>query len=198
MQDENDIVFNAYQLDIERIARWLYEWVGRGDITAFTEQVAQWWYVFSIVSFLISALLLMGTIYAMIRYRQLSEIQQASLREAEHAYRHAHTARDEHSKWSQIETHVSSENPNDWRLAIIEADIMLDALLDSLGYSGSSIGERLKSANAESFHSVQDAWDAHKIRNQIAHRGSDFVLTKRIVTDAITKYRNVFEEFKFI
>lgn len=198
MQDNNDILFTAYQLDVGRIIAWVAEHIFGIDYVGLSLSFAVAWYWFSIVSFAFSVLLLVGIIYAIIRYNQLSAIEQAGLTEAERAWRHAHGATGGNSKWGEIETHAASDNPNDWRLAIIEADIMLDTLLSEQGYPGSSIGEKLKGARPESFASLQDAWDAHKIRNDIAHRGSDFVLTQRAAQEAVAKYRRVFEEFGII
>ena len=200
MPDENDIVVAPYQVDLEGLARFIYQHLidFEGDFPEFYDTVAGWWYLFSIGSFMLSTLFLMGIVYSMIRYEQLSHLEQEALREAERAYRQGSNGAAEDSRWQQVLSHVSSENPNDWRLAIIEADIMLDELLNSLGFVGSSIGEKLKTANTASFASLQDAWDAHKVRNDIAHRGSDFVLTKRIAQDTIAQYKRVFEEFKFI
>src|SRR5690606_23767063 len=103
-----------------------------GDFDSFLEIVSDVWYLFSIISFAFSALLLIGVVYAMMRFEQLVQVEQSMLREVEHAYRHTHVSRDENPKWRQISDHVSSDNPNDWRLAIIEADIMLDELLTQM------------------------------------------------------------------
>lgn len=167
------------------------------DPHSLYQTAADWWYIFSIASFAISVLLLLGIIYSMTRFSQLAEEEQETLRDAEHAYRSTHAAAGEHARWPQILARVSSDDPNNWRLAIIEADIMLDELLDSLGHQGTSIGDRLKTVDPHSFRTIEDAWEAHKVRNAIAHRGSDFVLTKRAAQEAITRYRHVFEEFKF-
>ncbi len=94
--------------------------------------------------------------------------------------------------------HSASDSPNDWRLAIIEADIILDDTLKSKGYIGNSLGERLKSISPNQLASIDDAWEAHKVRNRIAHDGADFVLTKRIVDDTLARYQNVFREFGVI
>lgn len=201
MYDENDIErWPPYQIDIVAVVRWIYEtfFSFLGDFDRFLEVTSSWWYVFSILSFTVSTLLLLGFIYAMIRYAQVSEEEVQRLRDAEQAYRVAHGEHDENVRWKQVLAHVESDNPNDWRLAIIEADIMLDELLDSLGYIGQSVGDRLKGARPEIFRSVQDAWDAHKVRNEIAHRGSDFVLTQRAARTAISQYERVFTEFNFI
>lgn len=187
-----------FQLDIGDTISWIYasSTGPDGGVKSLLEVAATVWYVFSILSFVISALLLVGVIYAVIRFSELRQIEEESLREAERVYRQTHAAQEANSKWQRVMTHTSSESPSDWRLAIIEADIILDELLDSLGYIGSSIGEKLKTAQPDVFHSIQDAWSAHKVRNAIAHRGSDFVLTKRATQEAIAHYQHVFEEFK--
>jgi hypothetical protein len=88
-----------------------------------------------------------------------------------------------------------SDNPNDWKLAIIEADIILDQTLKGRGYAGTSLGERLRSITPSQLSSIDDAWDAHRVRNKIAHEGSDFVITRRIVDETIARYMRVFREF---
>src|SRR3989344_2053949 len=44
-------------------------------------------------------------------------------------------------KWEQVLKYMNSGSASDWRLAIIEADVMLDELLRTLGYLGESVGE---------------------------------------------------------
>lgn len=200
MPDENDIIYTSYGLDLERIIRFFYQLFGGDDISfeAFSLAALRFWEIFSFISFGISALLLFGFIYAAVRYDQLKDEEAEALAEEERTYKHVYGGGTKSSRWQEVEEHISSDDPKDWRLAIIEADIMLEELLDSLGYVGSSIGEKLKTANVESFKTVQDAWDGHKVRNEIAHRGSDFVLTRRIATEAVAAYRRVFEEFKVI
>lgn len=103
-----------------------------------------------------------------------------------------------HPRWQTVLGHASSLNQSEWRLAILEADTMLAELLDKRGYPGLSIGEQLKAVDSEKFKSIQDAWDAHRVRNQIAHEGSAFVLTEREARRVIGLYERVFKEFDFI
>jgi len=56
----------------------------------------------------------------------------------------------------------------------------------------------LKSVSASQMTTLNDAWEAHKIRNRIAHDGADFVLTKRVAQETITQYRRVFDEFGLV
>lgn len=103
-----------------------------------------------------------------------------------------------HPRWATVLGHAESLNQPEWRLAILEADTMLAELLDKRGYQGLSIGEQLKSVDPEKFRTLQDAWDAHRVRNQIAHEGSAFTLTERETKRVIGLYERVFREFDFI
>ena len=185
-------------VDIVTLAHLIAGLFGPGFAEWFAAFFPKFWTVYTVFAYAFSALLLFGIIYAMIRYDQISDEEQEILREEEHAYKHAHGVLEGDDKWQNILTHVGSENPNDWRLAIIEADIMLDEMLADLGYIGASIGDKLKTANPDSFQTLNDAWEAHKVRNHIAHRGSDFVLTKRIAGETINRYTRVFEEFGIV
>lgn len=169
-----------------------------GDVEAFTEMLLSWWQVLSLISFVFSAILLFGIVYAKIRIGAVLHALEEGVEEEEHEYLRLETNAAKNERWQDVLLHINSENPNDWRLAIIEADIILEEILEHHGFVGKTIGEKLKSANPQSFRSLNDAWEAHKIRNEIAHRGGDFLLTKRTALEAITRFTKVFEEFHAI
>jgi len=100
-------------------------------------------------------------------------------------------------KWQRIVTHTESQNPNDWKIAIIEADSILDELVDSMGYRGETLGEKLKLIEQSDFTTINNAWEAHKVRNFIAHEAS-FQLSEREARRVIALYQSVLEEFKYI
>ena len=104
----------------------------------------------------------------------------------------------ENSKWKIVEEHINSDDANKWKLAILEADIILSELLDSLNLSGEGVGEKLKNVETGDFDHIEEAWEAHKIRNAIAHEGSDFLLTQREAKRVIKLYESVFTEFEVI
>ncbi len=111
----------------------------------------------------------------------------------------AHVEEDPGKKrWRRIVLYAQSENPSDWKLAILEADIILDEILDVNGYRGETIGEKLKKVEQGDMDTLNDAWEAHKIRNAIAHEGENFVLTPREARRVIGLYENVFKEYEFI
>lgn len=171
-------------------------WVNGNGPQHFFDTLTFWWSVISVISVLISMLFFIGYVYAKIRYGQLSAIESAALRRAEEQWAARHVRPDSRNmRFDAIQKRVTENNPESWRVAIIEADIMLDEVLTNAGYAGKSIGDKLKTANPHSFTTLQDAWSAHKVRNDIAHVGSDFVLTKKVAQDTILQYERVFREF---
>ena len=102
------------------------------------------------------------------------------------------------SKWEKVIVHINSTNPSDWKLAILECDIMLSEILEKMGYMQPSIGDKLKSIEPSDFTNIEAAWEAHKIRNAIAHEGSDFMINEREAKRVIGLYEAVFREFEYI
>lgn len=101
-------------------------------------------------------------------------------------------------RWGRILSYMESDSQTEWRLAILDADVILEQMLTKSGYHGESVGEKLKKIERSDFNTLDQAWEAHKIRNSIAHSGSDIILTKRTAKKAIDLYRQVFEEFEYI
>lgn len=101
-------------------------------------------------------------------------------------------------KWKHVQELMKSHNTNDWKQAIIEADIILEEMLEKMQYAGDSIGEKLKNVEESDFITLNKAWEAHKVRNNIAHRGSEYKMTKQEADRVINLYQKVFEEFYYI
>ncbi len=108
-------------------------------------------------------------------------------------------AKEKMVQWQVVLNHINSESPAEWKLAILEADNMLDSILESEGYRGETIGEKLKAVEPGDLASYNEAWEAHKVRNQIAHEGAatmDF--SKKMARDTIGKFEKVFKELGYI
>lgn len=100
--------------------------------------------------------------------------------------------------WESVRTRILSDNPSDWRLAIIEADIYLDKVLDQKGIFGDTLGDKLKQVMPEKLPSIQLAWEAHKVRNRIAHEGAEFTLTQPEARRVLSYFEIVFRDLEVI
>lgn len=195
--EDNDIVYTQYAPDFLGFIERIFE-TATGSSVSYDSMVAflsSVWHIYSVIAFILSAIFIYGIIYSYLRLNQLSAIDAESHATAEKIWKELHGELAENRRWSEIQKHLDSGTPNDWKLAIIESDIILGEILHEAGYAGLTIGDQLKSASASNFATLQDAWDAHRIRNRIAHEGADFVLTQLSAKEAVIKYKRVFKEF---
>ncbi|MDB4516541.1 SH3 domain-containing protein [Crocinitomicaceae bacterium] len=147
-----------------------------------------------IISILFILVLLVGIVYVTIRTNQIRAKEKKRIAAAIPE----DIEQRKNERWEKILSHIVSSNPNDWRLAIIEADVLLDEVVTKMGYPGDGLGNKLKGVARGDFESIDEAWEAHKIRNLIAHSGSDYILTQREAKRVIDLYTKVFTEFKII
>ncbi len=190
-------LFDPTYLNIEYVFDKIYHVIGP-VINFFLS--AHNWMVIGIVSTCISIFLLGIILFSLVRLR---EIQLNEKREIEHEInaalaRDKDTARTENPRWHYIQTLIESPNESDWRVAIIEADSMLEELLRQRGFEGDTVSELLEGAKSGGFATIQSAWDAHVVRNQIAHQGLDFPLSQVEGRRVIKMYQNTFEELQAI
>lgn len=104
----------------------------------------------------------------------------------------------QNKRWLRVKELIASNNDSDWKIAIFEADSMLEDMTLAMNIPGDTLGERLKSVEPSDFLTLQKAWEAHKIRNQIAHQGSTYALDHRTALLAIKMFEEVFQEFRLI
>ncbi len=153
------------------------------------------------ISYVLSLFGLTMAIYCLVR---MFEIYYEELGHLRHAIADVH-ARDsegggarKNAKWEHIQDLVNSPNHSDWRLAIIEADTVLESLLEARDIPGFGIGEKLKNISPGDLGSMQAAWEAHLVRNRIAHEGSDYEITQVSARRTIQLYETVFREMGFV
>jgi hypothetical protein len=182
-----EYVFYKITLFFENLFPFLKDFFTSGKLGAFFV------FFFSILLVLVVAWIT----YSMIR---ISEIKRKRNREMSQALFVAtpEDVRQENPRWKQVQEHINSQNPAEWRLAIIEADLILEDLTNRIGLPGENLGERLKNAEPSDFLTLQNAWEGHKVRNRIAHEGSAFNLTYKEARQAVDHFEEVFREFEFI
>jgi hypothetical protein len=172
----------------------------KGSTGFSVNELPDWLYSFGetilIVGMVSSLTLLLFIVYALIRMVQVEHAGFHEREERERALREQHVVQEEvvDDRFGRIMELGSSSNPSDWRRAILEADIMLSAALAQNGYTGNTIADQLRNANPLQMTTLDLAWKAHKVRNDIAHGGEAFALSERDARATIDLYRRVFEE----
>ncbi|MDP3965796.1 MAG: hypothetical protein Q8Q13_03295, partial [bacterium] len=99
--------------------------------------------------------------------------------------------------WVAILQRVQKDTPQDLAFAIIEADKLIDTILKSSGFAGETMAERMKRINPHQLTSVEDLWEAHKIRNDIVHTPG-YVVTHELAKKVLRNYEKVLKELEAI
>jgi len=71
--------------------------------------------------------------------------------------------------WRKIVSRLDAGLEPEYKLAVIEADNMMNETLKRMGYGGSSLGERLEKLTAATLPNVDEVKEAHKVRDNIVH-----------------------------
>ncbi len=159
--------------------------------------------IFALAIFFIAVI-----IYSLIRIFEIRKKEHAHVHHeiAEYAHKHAQKEKSiatddsvsKNPRWVGVLHLLFSTSTNDWKLAVIEADSMLESLLTDLGYKGESFGDKLKDAGLRDFKPLNSAWEVHNIRNRIAHEGSIFELSHHEAKRVIAIYGQIFREFGYV
>lgn len=74
-------------------------------------------------------------------------------------------------KWQEIEALMQQQKPSSYKVAILDADKLVDYVLKTKVGTDGNMGERLKKSQKlfSSYQNYNNLWEAHKMRNRVAH-----------------------------
>lgn len=132
----------------------------------------------SIIFFLASVIIIGGLLFAAISLTRRG----SSILDVDH-YR---------TKWLAIEQQLKRDEEATYSLAVLNADKLLDHALKARGMKGETMAERMKSAKSQ-FTNQNKVWEAHKLRNKIAHE-ADVKVTYDTARYAISNYKRALKD----
>lgn len=194
-------------INLEYLFFLITRFVARVGSYIFT---AQFFYALKAIATIVVILLITVILYCLIRFREMENEKKKAAAAGLSALAAQKTTESlsgspemlptesgtikENPVWESIRAKILSDNQSDWRLAIIEADIYMDRLLDDAGYHGETVGDKLKQITPTQLASVQIAWEAHKVRNRIAHEGEEYTLTMPEARRVLSYFEIVFRD----
>ncbi|HHE76564.1 MAG TPA: hypothetical protein ENL27_01110 [Candidatus Parcubacteria bacterium] len=92
-------------------------------------------------------------------------------------------------RWAKITKKLDSNKESDYKLAVIEADSLLEEILEKIGYKGETLKDRLDQLDEEILPNIKEVREAHQVRNDIVH-DPDY----RLGLDQASKILAVYEE----
>lgn len=95
-------------------------------------------------------------------------------------------------KWDSIERLVQKGDEGSLKLAILDADKLVDSVLKQQNVPGDDMGARLKVICARNYR-LQPVWKAHILRNKLAHDPT-FHLYPKSAKNAIKTFKKALKE----
>ena len=99
-------------------------------------------------------------------------------------------------RWKQVREASQQHGQMGMKLALMEADTLLDSALKSIMMPGETLGERLKMA-CYKYPRLKDVWWAHKLRNQLVHQ-HDFKLSERQTRQALDEFEKALKTLNIL
>ena len=100
-------------------------------------------------------------------------------------------------KWQLVLTRMKRADEANLKLAVIEADKLLDSILIHMGYKGKDMSERLQQVGPAQLSCLDDVWLAHKVRDRIV-KEPDHHLSTAEAQSAIAAYEKAFKELQLL
>lgn len=97
------------------------------------------------------------------------------------------------AKWKEVREHLESLRDAEWKFAVIEADNILEEILGQMGFPGDTLGEKMKQIDKNQLASINDLWEAHKLRNIIVHN-PDYQIRYNDARVAVSQYEKALRE----
>jgi hypothetical protein len=100
-------------------------------------------------------------------------------------------------RWEVIQKKFSLGTPEAVRIAVIEADALVDTALKSMGIEGEHLADRLSNLDSEEITTINRVWRAHRMRNDLVHT-SGFVLAPEDAKLAMDDYEAFLKEIEML
>lgn len=143
---------------------------------------------FSIFLFIFIIILLMKTSF--IRYKYLESIYHFVVGKPFGIKKYT-------KEWKKIIDLIETDDPHNYRIAIIQADDLLSEVLSQLGYKGDTIEQQLEKTGEYLISNKEDVIKAHKIREDLIYDPA-FQITKDKAKEIISIYETALRDLEYI
>ncbi|MDO8574531.1 MAG: hypothetical protein Q7R86_02800 [bacterium] len=96
-------------------------------------------------------------------------------------------------RWNKIVKQFNPESAESSKLAIIDADKLVDDALKQIGLEGEHMADRLEQLSEDEVRSLPGIWRAHRLRNSIVHTPG-FEVSPKTAEKAVEAYKSFLSE----
>ncbi len=100
-------------------------------------------------------------------------------------------------EWKKIIKRLDSGIEAEYKLAIMEADAMLDEILQRLGYTEETTEQKLSNVGSVEINNIEELKEARKVRNGVIH-DPDYQLSKDKAKEVMNVYEGAFKNLSLL
>ena len=161
----------------------------------FSPPIEGWLFIFKIFFIVLTLIFLTGLILFLLRSSWLRFLILYDIFEFL-TYR-PYGVRKIEKTWSKTMKRLDTGLESEYKLAVIEADSMLEDILKRMGYAGETLGERLTKLTSATLPNIEEIKKTHQIRNNIIH-DPDYRLSLDEARKALAVYEQALRELEAI
>lgn len=154
-----------------------------------------WFLALKIFFIVLSALLAIGTVVFL---RKSSWLRRLILEDfAEILTYRQYGVKTQGKAWGKLMARLNTGLESEYKLAIIEANSLMDDVLQKMGYKGDSLGEKLKNVPSLVIPNIKEIAQAHRVYSNIVH-DPDYRLSLEETRENLAVYEKTFQDLQIL
>jgi len=150
-------------------------------------EISGWLVLIKILFLFIDLFMICFIVYALFKTSWLNKLLLYDVQEFL-TYKHFGLSKTK-KKWEEIEKYFKKGTEPEMKLAIVEADSLLDNILRVMSYGGKDLTSRLEGINTNILENLDDVKKYHKIYSNIVHDPT-YRLDFKMAENALKVYRD--------
>jgi len=100
-------------------------------------------------------------------------------------------------KWKKIKKRIESNNPDNWKIAVLESGEIVNEIIKKMGYVGENFLERLDGIGEEIIPNIEELKKAAKVYLNIID-DPDYSIVHQVAKDAIREFEVFLTHFEYL
>ena len=101
------------------------------------------------------------------------------------------------SRWGELMKLIEGENEAGWKAGVLDASLMLDEVLGTIGYAGDTLGQKLENILPEQLENLEKIKKANNVKNEIVNN-KDFSISKEDARELVKIFEDALRFFEAI
>lgn len=100
-------------------------------------------------------------------------------------------------KWDKVKERLKTGSVSQYKVAILEADSIVDDIIGRIGHGGGNMTEKLEQLKAGQLDYQEELLEVHQIRNKIVH-DENFIVDRELAEKTVGVYEKFLRYLEFM